>query len=323
MNQTTRQPSAAVQTSWLLLVLSLRGRHGKVRVRVWRSLRTLGAAALRDGVYLLPDRPGTRLAIESQRDEVVRAGGAARVLTVAPPGQTESEPLEGLFDRTTEYETLAGDIRETRKRAKRIRPTDLARTVERFRRRYTEVTARDFFPGAARQHAGQLLDELASVLQQGEPRAVARPINRLDVQDYRGRTWATRRRPWADRLASGWLIKRFIDPRAKFRWLSKPADCPSRAIGFDFDGATFTHVGSRVTFEVLAASFGLDADPAIEQIGRIIHYLDVGGLPVPEAPGIAVLLQGARTRLGNDDALLNEARRIFDLVYASYAKPSA
>jgi hypothetical protein len=157
------------------------------------------------------------------------------------------------------------------------------------------------------------------VLSPHEPRAASGRIQRLDPAKYRRRTWATRARPWADRLASAWLVRRWIDPHAKFVWLKRPKDCPKRAVGFDFDGAEFTHVGTKVTFEVLLASFGLNADSALEKLGALIHYLDVGGVPVPEAAGLEALLRGARDALSDDDALLAEAGRLFDYLYAHYA----
>jgi hypothetical protein len=118
----------------------------------------------------------------------------------------------------------------------------------------------------------------------------------------------------------GPLIRRFIDRKAKFLWLDNPKKCPKTALGFDFDGAAFTHVGSRVTFEVLATSFGLDADPAIARIAVVVHYLDVGGAPVPEAPGIEVVLAGLRTAATDDDKLLAETGRVFDGLYHAYRK---
>jgi hypothetical protein len=121
-------------------------------------------------------------------------------------------------------------------------------------------------------------------------------------------------------LASAWLIKRCIDKRAKFVWLKNPRDCPKRAVGFDFDNAEFTHIGAKVTFEVLLASFGLDGNPALKRVGAIIHYLDVGGVPVPEAAGLQALLRGARLELSNDDVLVAEAERIFDHLYAAFRK---
>jgi len=130
------------------------------------------------------------------------------------------------------------------------------------------------------------------------------------------RAWATRKTPWVDRLASAWLIKRFIDRDARFAWIARPSECPKNAVGFDFDGAEFTHVKNRVTFEVLVASFGLDKDPALAAVGAAVHFLDVGGIPVPDAKGLETMLKGAREKARSDDALLGEAMRILDLLYS-------
>ncbi len=124
-------------------------------------------------------------------------------------------------------------------------------------------------------------------------------------------------------MASSWLIARFIDRAARFVWLADPKRCPKKALGFDFDGAAFTHVGGLVTFEVLAASFGLDADPALARIAAIVHFLDVGGIPAPEAAGIAAVLAGARVTARNDDELLLDAGRLFDNLYAKYRLENA
>jgi hypothetical protein len=156
----------------------------------------------------------------------------------------------------------------------------------------------------------------------GEPRAGTAEIRRLATADFSGRTWATRKHLWVDRMASAWLIRRFIDKKAKFLWLDNPKKCPKTALGFDFDGAAFSHVGSRVSFEVLAASFGLDQDPALARIATIVHYLDVGGAPVPEAVGIEVVLAGLRAAAPDDDKLLGDAGRVFDGLYHAYRKES-
>jgi hypothetical protein len=126
-----------------------------------------------------------------------------------------------------------------------------------------------------------------------------------------------------DRLASAWLIRRFIDPQARFLWLGNSADCPDGALGFDFDGAAFTHVhthvGERVTFETLLASFGLEADAALARIGAIVHSLDVGG-SAPEAAGLEALLKGLKARITDDDSLLAEGGRLLDDLYAAFAE---
>jgi hypothetical protein len=124
-------------------------------------------------------------------------------------------------------------------------------------------------------------------------------------------------------VASAWLIRRFIDPQARFKWLAKPSDCPKSALGFDFDGATFTHVGDRVTFQTLLVSFGLEDDPALRRLGALVHQLDVGGEPVPEAAGFEAVMAGARERLDDDDALLAEMTAVLDSLHAHFARAAS
>jgi hypothetical protein len=121
-------------------------------------------------------------------------------------------------------------------------------------------------------------------------------------------------------VASAWLIKRFIDRNAKFAWIDSPRDRPKGSVGFDFDGAEFTHLGNRVTFEVLMASFGLDDNPALASIGRAVHFLDIGGIPVAEARGLETILRGIKARTRGDDELALEANRVFDSLYSAYAQ---
>jgi hypothetical protein len=115
------------------------------------------------------------------------------------------------------------------------------------------------------------------------------------------------------------LIRRFIDPDARFLWLKRIKDCPKRAVGFDFNGAEFTHVDSKVTFEVLLASFGLEGDVGLVRLGALIHHLDVGGIPVPEGPGLITIMTGARALQSDDDGLLTAMTPVLDALYAGYA----
>ena len=185
----------------------------------------------------------------------------------------------------------------------------------------------DFFPGEAAVEAEAAWTDLNKRIEQllspGEPHDTDGAIPRLDIERYRARTWATRRRLWVDRVASAWLIRRFIDPEARFRWLARPSDCPKNAVGFDFDGAAFTHVGERVTFETLMASFGLDEDPALQRLAAMVHQLDVGGEPVPEAVGFEAVLAGARERLDGDDELLAEMSVVLDSLYAHFQRQAS
>ncbi len=310
--------------AWWLLVLSLPARQTTARMRTWRALRAAGAAVLRDGVYLLPAATGTRQALEEQAQSVIAAGGTAQVLSLASVDDVQQRHFKTLFDHGAEYTRLTEELNRLRAGLQPRRVAQAARALRRLQREYEAIRATDYFAGAAAEHAGQMLAEVgAAVAAQkspGEPRAKSGAIRRLDARQYRGRTWVTRERPWVDRLGSAWLVRRFIDPKARFRWLKDPKRCPANALGFDFNGAAFSHVGTRVTFETLLASFGLEQDRGLARLGQLVHYLDVGGVPVADAPGISALLQGARERIRDDDALLAESMKIFDNLYRAYSE---
>jgi hypothetical protein len=311
-------------TKWTLLIVSLPTRRRTVRMRLWRRLSAVGAAALRDGVYLLPATPAAKRVFEEQANAVRDAGGMARIVALAEPDDRQQREFSALFDRGTEYTGLLEAIQAQRDQIRRRRVSNAARRVQAFRRRYDALRAMDFFPGPAAAQVQAALQELDSEVRArdaaGEPRSLGGKIEKRNASQFRGRTWATRARPWIDRMASAWLIKRFIDPKAKILWLKDIKRCPKSALGFDFDGATFSHVGARVTFEHLLASFGLEQDAALVQIGRIVHYLDVGGVPIPEAQGLSAILAGARALQSNDNKLLAEASRVFDHLYHSCQK---
>ena len=133
-----------------------------------------------------------------------------------------------------------------------------------------------------------------------------------------GRTWATRKPLWADRLACAWLIRRFIDPASALYWLEPNQACPENALGFAFEGAHFGNSGNRVTFEELLLQLGLAKDSGLVRIGSIVHFLEVGGTPVPEAAGVETLLLGAARRAVNENVLLVESEKTFDLLYEAY-----
>ena len=308
---------------WLLLVLTLPGRQPALRMRIWRRLRLAGCAVLRDGVYVLPDRAPLRQLLRAVTAEVQGGKGSARLLTVRAP----AEEFQPLFDRSSEYEALLEDISGVSGRLATARNAAgrLASRVEALRKSLAQLEQIDHFPGPLQQRTRQALAELVATLQDsrspGEPHARRRAIPALDRADFQDRVWATRARPWVDRLASAWLIRRFIDHGARFRWAKKPDPHDRRSIGFDFDGAAFSHVGDRVTFEVLAESFGLLRQPGVQAIARIVHYLDVGGLPVPEAAGVETMLRGLRERHAGDDELFKSAAVVFDSLLAAHQAP--
>ncbi|MBS4095296.1 MAG: chromate resistance protein [Sulfuricella sp.] len=314
----------AQSVHWLALVASLATHSATPRMRLWRAVKAGGCAVLRDGVYLLPRCEGAEKLFGELAQDVEESGGTAYQLGIAARDEAQETAFRALFDRTTQYAELAGEIAGTQAALPPAETPALRKAMKNLRRDFTALAAIDFFPGAAREQVESALGELEGAVQArfspGEPQPAAGEIARRDPLDYRGRVWATRRHLWVDRMASAWLIRRFIDPQARFVWLESPADCPPEALGFDFDGAAFTHVGNRVTFEVLAASFALGADPALAKLAALVHFLDAGGIPVADAAGVETLLAGLRNRCADDDELLAEASRLFDLLYTAYAE---
>lgn len=304
----------------LALILSLPTENATARQRIWRALKASGAAVLRDGVYLMPARDDCRTTLVSLSAEVNESGGTAYVLRVE---EADGADFVTLFDRSNDFATLLADVGQVRQALTADTVQDGLRRARKLRKSFTALADIDFFPGEAQKQANSGLLELeqacARALSPDEPTARDEHIARLQVADYQGRIWATRARPWVDRLASAWLIRRFIDPAASFRWLAAPAECQPDALGFDFDGATFSHIGSRVTFEVLAASFAL-ALPAITHLGQLVHFLDVGGAPPPEAAGVESVLAGLRETIGDDDQLLVAASCVFDGLLVAFQK---
>ena len=313
--------------TWLELVISLPTENATERMRVWRALKATGAGVLRDGVYVLPARPDLQEVLAGLAGEITDAGGSAHVLRVESRDEAQDGALRSLFDRTKDYAVLVDEMGRARKSFKPRDPAAVRRQSRALRRQFDAIVAIDFFPGATRAQAEAALLEVEAaateILSPGEPHGRRGPIPRLDRSRYRRRVWATRKAPWVDRLASAWLIKRHVDPAASFVWLETPADLPKNAVGFDFDGAPFTHVESRVTFEVLLKSFDLEADHALRRLGDLVHYLDVGGIPVADAAGVTTMLTGAKQQSRDDDQLLKHALALFDWLYAAYRDADA
>jgi len=309
------------------LVLSMPARNSTLRMRAWRALKEAGCGVLRDGLYLLPAEAAGGGALEKIESEIRVDGGFAMRVELRPKTADQLGQIRSLFDRSAEHGALVERIEAARRSIERLGPRRAKTAVQRLERSFDKVARTDFFPGEAKAQAAAALAVLKQRFGEayagGEPRSSQRKLRSRSAGRYRARTWTTRANLWVDRLASAWLIKRFIDREAKFVWFERPSQRPKGAIGFDFDGAQFTHVRNRVTYEVLLESFGLEGDGALAQIGSAVHFLDVGGIPVADARGLETMLRGVKEKAKSDDALLAEAGRIFDLLYSAYAAPQA
>jgi hypothetical protein len=309
--------------AWLMLITNLPGHNPTLRMRLWRAMKATGAGLLRDGVYVLPGSDSSRRALEEQAVEIRSAGGTAHVLPFDSESPEQQTAFVGLFDRTADYEQILRDIGSLKRAMGKLRENEARQRLAALGREVTSIITRDYFPGPSRdQVEGAFADAEAALnarFAPDEPHPARHKIRRRDPKEYAGRTWATRERLWIDRVASAWLIRRFIDPQARFLWLKSIKSIPKRTIGFDFDGAEFTHIGNKVTFEVLLASFGLEQDEALSRLGAMVHHLDLGGIPTAEGPGFATIMAGARALQPDDDSLLKVMAPVLDSLYAGYA----
>ena len=304
---------------WSTLIMTLPTQPNAVRLRIWRNLKALGCAALRDGAYLLPEEHAGLLAPIAA--EVREHGGTAMLLTLTALDSAQRQEIEALFDRTEAFTQWRDTASALQAELAQLTETEARRRLRNVADALQALHRIDYYPGAAAAQAdadmASLRQALDACFSRGEPAALpAHGIARLHTVQFQNQRWATRARPWVDRLACAWLIRRFVDPGARFVWLADPASPPADVLGFDFDGARFTHVGALVTFEVLIASFGLEADPRLQRLARAVHYLDAGGMPVPEAAGLEAVLAGLREVHADDDALAQAAAQVFDALYA-------
>ena len=315
------KPQPAQDNRWLALVATLPTEEPAIRMRALRTLESLGSAVMRDGVFLLPDTAANRQALEHLAEYIGKNGGTAQAMEVSPVGRQPAE-LRGLFDRSARYEELVKTVESLKVGFGIADPGAISRVLHKQRREFDAISALDFFPSEPRDRAQKALRDAEAAVHKlvfpAQGGQAARPGERM-----LRRIWATRRPLWADRLACAWLIRRFADPEATLIWLDKTEPCPDAAIGYAFEGARFRNSASRVTFEEMLAQLDLARNPALVKIGAIVHFLEVRGTPVPEAAGVQTLLQGALRRSSNDEELLLEAEKTFDLLYEAYCETPA
>jgi hypothetical protein len=302
--------------TWLVTVALLPVEDPAARMRVLRTLESLGAAVLREGAYMLPDTPANRQSLDALAEYIARGLGSAHVLQVTASSPAQHEAFKRLFDRSLRYDSLVKTVESLSLGYGHSDPSAISRVLLKQRREFEAIAALDFFPTPARTRAQQAIataDQAIRQLMFAQTHADFGPAESL-----RARIWATRKPLWADRLASAWLVRRFVDPEGKVLWLDKGQGPPAGAIGFGFDGAHFTNSEARVTYEEILVQMHLASNAALMRIGSIVHFLEARGTPVPEAAGVQTLLQGAQRRARNDDEFLAEAEKTFDLLYEAY-----
>lgn len=310
--------SEDVGQAWLLLLHQMPAKPAYARVKLWRRLQALGAVAVKNAAYALPASLDAQEDLQWILKEIVAAGGEAVVFEARlADGLTDAELREQFTAaREADYVALADEIRAAMKTAGdgALPSAQLAR----FKSEAARLAAVDFFGTGGRLTVDALLTELGERLHPMRSKSARRA-----GMPPKGSVWVTRQDVHVDRIASAWLIRRFIDPQASFRFVSAKGYRPrSGEARFDMFEGEFTHEGDRCTFETLLLRADL-GDPALIAIGEIVHDIDLkdGKFGRTEAGGVAALIDGlARTRMPDADRI-ERGGSLFDNLYASFGHP--
>jgi hypothetical protein len=311
-----------------LLIHQIPPKPPYLRAKVAKRLSRLGAVAVKNSVYVLPANEPALEDLEWVRKEIVAGGGEAFVCEARfVQGLSEAES-EGLFRtaRDADYHELAEQLRPTlaalkrRKKVDEANRTAVTSLLERARKRFDEIVAIDFFSASGREVVAGLLGELAGRITGGRKEEPAT----LELADYRRRTWVTRQNIHVDRIACTWLIRRFIDPQARFRFVpGKTYEPRNGELRFDMFDAEFTHEGDKCSFEVLIERFGL-RDAGLRAIAQIVHDIDLkdGKFGRADAEGVARVITAIAGSAKDDDERVARGSALFEDLHQLYAKGS-
>jgi hypothetical protein len=316
---------------WLLIFYSVPSHPVSNRMMIWRKLARAGAVQLKGAVYILPATEEHEEFLQWLMGEVKSMGGDGAFVRTAEIRTMTDADIRRLFTTQADQEyhrlekkldVLERKVQSIRKGTKSEEGKRLAAEAAKFSKEFEEVGKRDFFPsptGQAMRKRIQVLDAELRATGKKAP-AEAGSIVARRLQDHQGKNWATRKNPFVDRMASAWLIKRFIDPKASFAFIDERdvASLDNTTLAFDMRGAAFTHVGDLCTFEVLVKSFAIK-DKAVKKIAEIVHDLDVKDdkYGKPEASGVEEILAGIRKTAKNDTDGLERGMAVFEMLYQS------
>ncbi|HEY9450750.1 MAG TPA: chromate resistance protein ChrB domain-containing protein [Gemmatimonadaceae bacterium] len=321
-------PEAVRGGPWLLLIHQIPPKPDYLRVKIGRRLQRVGAVAIKNSVYVLPRSAETQEDFQWIVREIREGGGDALIAEAAFVEGLSDREIEALFAaaRDEEYAALLRDGKPLLRTlsARKSRPAARRRQLEqeaaKLRRRFDTVTAIDFFGAPKRALAQALLSDLQRQLASSKE-GTAADATKAGAGGFRGRIWVTRRGVHVDRIASAWLIRRFIDPEARFRFVDPQALMHRDGeLRFDMFEAEFTHVGDACTFETLAVRF-VPGDKSVREIGEIVHDVDCkdGKFQREEAAGLRRMIAGIAAAHAGDDARLDRGAALFDDLYAAFA----
>ncbi len=315
---------------WLLMIHQLPPKPAYLRVKVWRRLQSLGAVAIKNSVYVMPKAEGTTEDFQWVAREIAKDGGEAAICAAGFIEGLSDEQVEALFHaaRDADYRQLADEAEgllgsatgRSGKTRGEVRP-GLQTDFNRLQKRLAAVTAIDFFnaPGRSVAEAAMLQLQSRLVPPKTQPARTGQGTA-LDVSDFKGRTWVTRKAVFVDRIACAWLIRRFIDPAAAFRFVAGKHHKPgSKEVRFDMFEGEFTHEGDRCSFEVFLDRV-FPKERALAEIGKIVHDLDLkdARFGLPETVGFGSLLAGVASAYTSDEDRLAAGCALFDHLYAFF-----
>jgi hypothetical protein len=309
---------------WLLLIHQIPPKPNYFRVKIGRRLQQVGAVAVKQSVYALPVGERTREDMSWIVREIVEGGGDATLCEAALLDGLTDEQLRGMFQaaRRADYEKITQAAHALQDEVSGApAPDAIARIrsqLPRLRNHLAEVVAIDFFPVPERSVAEILLADLNSRLD-GAGTDSAGPEA---AGDLKGRIWVTRQNVFVDRIAGAWLVKRFVDEAAAFKFVPSSRYAPQPdEIRYDMSDAEYTHEGDRCTFEVMLDRFGMKA-PALISIAEVVHDIDLKDdkFGRPEAPGLRALLSGVVAACPGDQERLQRGAVLFDALYEFFKR---
>jgi hypothetical protein len=318
---------------WLFLVYQLGSPRSRERVMVWRAVQNTGAVLYRNSVYALPHSSERLEDFQWVCQRIRGAKGEASVFVSEASDRKEDAALRRLFVQRAEenYATVSADAEKLKTRVERAKSdrrlgarllTALATEAHQLTETLAEARRTDFFGAPAGRKARSAVDAVTQWLSTVQPQEVSHaPPRTYRTREFQGRMWATRERIHIDRLCSAWLIRRFIDRKARFEFAPE-AKLPKNAIPFDVLGAEFSHHGEDCTFETLVRSFQLK-DPALRALAEIIHDIDLkdGKFEREEAVGLDLVVRALGTASRDDYATLEAGAPLLDALYQHFSTP--
>ncbi|MCG6551990.1 MAG: chromate resistance protein [Candidatus Magnetominusculus sp. LBB02] len=310
---------------WLLFFYSIAAKPVSGRVKVWRRLVQAGAVQLKDAVYVLPYTDAHFEFFQWLSSEVVSLGGEAMFIKAEKIEMLDDAAIINLFNRhrKKDYAALERQLNDIESRIMPpLKDSNIKKLADSFHKcvkELGEIRKIDFFSDEGKRLSAKIddlggkLKGITSLSAQSQP-----AIEQKRREDYQGKTWVTRQRPFVDRMASSWLIKRFIDKAAAFILIAEGDILPSDAAAFDIVGGEFSHVGTLCTFEVMVKAFSIK-DRAVKKIAEIVHEIDIRGDEYrnPESPGVEEILTGIQMTAETGTEALEKGAAIFELLYLS------